>query len=400
MIYLYEDEGTADLYPLVDLKPVFDLRCGRHTLLEKLTHRYPAEQVAVWVRESHAALTAELHPELKVNSPFNPPGLFLCARAIFSDEIPSVDGQETIFVSGSHIAGFRLKSSRNWRPGCLNRLQLELPRESVKATLIRYPWDLVEQNLSELEKETAKKSPNRRKKAARRRPIKTLKDVRLVGPRDRLQVDPTARIWPGSVISTETGRVFIDREAQIRPGSIIEGPCYIGPGTIIDAARIRAGCSFGPQCRIGGEVEASVFQGFVNKHHDGFIGHSFVGEWVNLGALTTNSDLRNDYGIVKVIRGESAVDTGLLKVGCFIGDHAKTAIGTLLNTGTIVGTFASWFESGLSPKEIPPFCRGRTGRQSLEDILYTCRQVMSRRGRVPGPAYIALLTSLYERAGR
>ncbi|MEO0074193.1 MAG: hypothetical protein ABIK43_06005, partial [candidate division WOR-3 bacterium] len=111
---------------------------------------------------------------------------------------------------------------------------------------------------------------------------------------------------------------------------------------------------------------------------------------------TTNSDLRNDYGIIRVFRGESAIDTGLLKAGCFIGDHAKTAIGTLLNTGTVVGTFANWFEPGLSPKEIPPFCRGHTGRQRLEDILYTCRQMMSRRGCVPGPAYIALLTNLYE----
>ncbi|MBM3316178.1 hypothetical protein FJY71_10170, partial [candidate division WOR-3 bacterium] len=227
-----------------------------------------------------------------------------------------------------------------------------------------------------------------------------LKGVTVVGPRPRLHVSPAAHVWPGTVISTETGPVFIDDDARVRPHSFIEGPCFIGPGTVIDAARLRPGCSFGPRCRIGGEVEASVFQGFANKHHDGFTGHSFVGEWVNLGALTTSSDLRNDYTAVKVMRGREMVDTALLKVGCFVGDHAKTAIGTLLNSGTTVGTFANWFKPGLSQREILPFSLGAGARQPLADVLHVCRQVMSRRGRTPGPAYVALLTALFERCTR
>ena len=207
-------------------------------------------------------------------------------------------------------------------------------------------------------------------------------------------------IWPGTVVSTETGPVFLDRGSAVRPGSFIEGPCYIGPGTVIDDAKVRPGCSFGPECRIGGEVEASVFQGYANKHHEGFIGHAFVGEWVNLGALTTNSDLKNAYQPVQVNWEGKTIDTGLLKVGCFIGDHAKTAIGSLINTGARIGTFANWFESGLSPKEIPAFSWGNKARWPLGHVLSNARRVMSRRGIVPSPVYERALKSLYGASAR
>jgi UDP-N-acetylglucosamine diphosphorylase / glucose-1-phosphate thymidylyltransferase / UDP-N-acetylgalactosamine diphosphorylase / glucosamine-1-phosphate N-acetyltransferase / galactosamine-1-phosphate N-acetyltransferase len=164
---------------------------------------------------------------------------------------------------------------------------------------------------------------------------------------------------------------------------------------VIDGAMVRPGCSFGPRCRIGGEVEASLFQGYSNKHHEGFIGHAFVGEWVNLGALTTNSDLKNAYQPVQVPWQGKTIDTGRLKVGCFIGDHVKTAIGSLVNTGTRVGTFANWFEPGLTPKEIPAFAWGREARWPLGHALSNARKVMARRGANLSPAYENALRTLY-----
>lgn len=213
-------------------------------------------------------------------------------------------------------------------------------------------------------------------------------------------MEPGSRIWPGAVISTETGPVFLDRDSVIRPGSFVEGPCYVGAGTLIDGAKVRPGCSFGPQCRIGGEVEASLFQGYANKHHDGFIGHAFIGEWVNLGALTTNSDLKNAYQPVQVSWQGKTVDTGLLKVGCFIGDHVKTAIGSLINTGTRIGTFANWFEPGLSPKEIPAFAWGSNASWPLGHVLSNAREVMGRRGVSPSPDYEQTLRALYAASTR
>jgi UDP-N-acetylglucosamine diphosphorylase/glucosamine-1-phosphate N-acetyltransferase len=349
------------------------------------------------MRDTHAALTSELHPELKVNAPFEPPGLFLSGRVIFEERIP-VAGPDAVFLAGQQVVGFRLNSGRSWKPGCLGRLQLDMERAAVKAKVIVQPWDIIELNAGELEKEAAR--PGRRRKSEGR---SLPRGVTLVGPKERLSLAKTARVWPGVIISTETGPVTVSDDAGLRPGSVVEGPCFVGQGTVIDGAKVRPGCSFGPQCRLGGEVEASVFQGFANKHHDGFIGHSFVSEWVNLGALTSNSDLRNDYGPVKVIRGGRPTDTGLTRVGCFIGDHVKTAIGTLLNTGAVVGSFANWFAPGLSPREIAPFSRGTGARLTLEDALFTMRQVMLRRGRAPGPALLAHVAVLHQRgatAGR
>jgi len=388
VLCIYEDEGGAGFGPLLDLRPVFDLRCGRRTLLAKLRSRYPREKVVLWVREELAEVTAEAHPDCAVNARVGSACLFVSGRTILRDKLP-VPGDETAFTSAGRVVAFRLNKPRAWRPGALGRVQLDLPEHPVKADVLSHPWDLVEFTPAELAAEL-KPRPS---------PAGLARGVTVVGPRTRLHLARDAQVWPGTIISTETGPVMLDAKARVRPGSLIEGPGYVGPGTVIDAARVRPGCSFGPRCRIGGEVEASVFQGFSNKPHDGFIGHSFVGEWVNLGALTTGSDLKNNYEPVRVFLNGRPVDSGLVKVGCFIGDLAKTAIGTLLNTGAVVGTCANWFEPGLSPKEIPAFAWGRSDRWQIDAAVASARQVMSRRGQDLTPAMERRLRRLFARAG-
>ena len=145
------------------------------------------------------------------------------------------------------------------------------------------------------------------------------------------------------------------------------------------------GNSIGPVCRVGGEVEESIIQGFSNKYHAGFLGHAYVGEWVNLGALTTNSDLKNDYSNVSVmLDGKRSIDTGSTKVGSLIGDHTKTSIGTLLNTGSYVGAMAIIMAAGKPlPKFIPSFAwflEGVVTKGFGKKRLYeTARIAMSRR---------------------
>jgi UDP-N-acetylglucosamine diphosphorylase/glucosamine-1-phosphate N-acetyltransferase len=147
--------------------------------------------------------------------------------------------------------------------------------------------------------------------------------------------------------------------------------------------KIEGGTSIGPVCRIGGEVEGSIFLGYSNKYHQGFLGHSYVGEWVNLGALTTNSDLKNNYSSVKVVLDGSPIDSGLTKVGAFIGDHVKTGIGTLLNTGVSIGFASNLFGGGMvKQKYIPAFIWGSAEKQEeyqLEKATQTARMVMKRR---------------------
>ena len=191
-----------------------------------------------------------------------------------------------------------------------------------------------------------------------------------------------------------------NRGAVVTAFTRLEGPCYVGPDSQVIGAKLRAGTSLGPNCRVGGEVEASVVLGHSNKYHDGFLGHAYVGEWVNLGAGTQTSDLRNDYGEVTVVVGGLPVRTGQTKVGSFIGDHAKTALGVLLNTGTSVGCYCNLVPSGpLAPKYFPPFSAWLNGRveenDDLEKLIETAAAAMRRRGREFTEAHADLARHLF-----
>lgn len=406
MLCVYEDESARNFGPLVDLRAVFELRCGMRSFLEKIRQLYPRERIVLWVREELAEVMAERYPNLMVNMPVEKPALFVAAGTILYECLPS-KGKDCVFVSSGRIVGARLNQpppiqpsakrteDRRPRPAlsplkkvmqgdpiraslpASTRLLSEfrgLVEKEVKAKVIQFPWELIETNIAELQRE--------------------LKFA--IKGRKRLTLGRGARVDKGAFISTESGPVFLDRGSKVRPGSFVEGPCYIGPGTIIDGAIVRPGCSFGPQCRIGGEVEASVFQGYANKHHEGFLGHSFVGEWVNLGAMTTSSDLRNNYKLVKVPLRGKVFDTGMLHLGCFIGDHAKMGIGTLLPTGSVIGTFANWYEGGFVPKELASFSWDRREKWRAEEMIDCARRVMARRGVEMSLAYERLLLRRYQ----
>ncbi|MEJ2637882.1 MAG: hypothetical protein P8184_21680 [Calditrichia bacterium] len=169
-------------------------------------------------------------------------------------------------------------------------------------------------------------------------------------------------------------------------------------------AKIYEGTSVGEVCKVGGEVEESIFQSYSNKQHDGFLGHAYIGEWVNLGADTNNSDLKNNYGNVKVNFGGAMVDSGSMFVGLAMGDHSKSGINTMFNTGTVVGPMSNIFGSGFPPKYIAPFSWGGAEQMvehELEKALETARLVMQRRGKQLTPEYENIFRHIYsESRGR
>jgi UDP-N-acetylglucosamine diphosphorylase/glucosamine-1-phosphate N-acetyltransferase len=189
-----------------------------------------------------------------------------------------------------------------------------------------------------------------------------------------------ATVEPGVVFDLRHGAVVVDQGAEIRSGTRLEGPMYVGPGTRVLGGFLRASV-FGPECRVRGEVSSSVFLGYANKSHDGFVGNSILGHWVNLGAGTTTSNLKNTYGPVRLeVEGER-IETGRLNVGSLVGDHAKTAIGTLLATGTVISAGANVFGPPTPPKYVPPFAWGCSGseRMTEDGFLRIAERVMLRR---------------------
>jgi UDP-N-acetylglucosamine diphosphorylase/glucosamine-1-phosphate N-acetyltransferase len=210
-----------------------------------------------------------------------------------------------------------------------------------------------------------------------------------------------ATVEPGAVFDVRQGAVVIDQGAEVRSGSRLEGPVYVGAGTRVLGGFIR-GSVFGPECRVRGEISASVFLGYANKSHDGFVGHSAIGQWVNLGAGTTTSNLKNTYGPVRLEVGGERIETGRLNLGSLIGDHAKTAIGTMLGTGTVISAGANVFGAINAPKYVPPFAWGCLGaeRMSEDGFLRVAERVMARRNVTFSPDRRESLRLAYQRSMR
>jgi UDP-N-acetylglucosamine diphosphorylase/glucosamine-1-phosphate N-acetyltransferase len=399
----FEDRGVGLLEPLTSTRPSCQLRCGQTTLRSKQARHFAGDSSSVLVRPQWADCFRMEHPDIPVNDPAwltSGPAVLVNGRWLpppdpageLSGPVVGLVGEEIAYavLGPEQLASITPQSLDD----CLERWKDSLPRSQAGGILIRYPWDLVEQNPAQLWLDF-----QHSRAAGTFAPCP--ESVSVVGPRDRLLVDRTARLDPLVVVDTSGGPVLIDQDAVIHSFSRIEGPCYVGSDCQVLGAKLRAGSTLGPCCRVGGEVEASILHGFSNKYHDGFLGHSYIGEWVNLGAGTCNSDLRNDYGPVTVILHGEPIKTGLGKVGCFLGDHTKTAIGTLLNTGSNIGAFCNVVPAGpLLPKYLPPFTTWWNGTlreaRELSDLLEMAAKVMRRRGCTFTEAHSRLYAHLFE----
>ena len=400
-VCLFEDRGVADLEPLTLTRPAFELLCGQTSLAQHQVRHFLPDGVGCLVRpelvelcRQQAGLAAvndldwlRAGPTVLVN------GRWLPSRGVVPDlSRPGVGilGDEVVYAV---VGPEQLTDcSVNTLEDCLATWKATLPRHDAGGRLFRHLWELVSANGEQIARDWEAAGP-------RSQPAEPV--FVIVGPRDQVRIDPSARVDPFVVVDTTNGPVIVEREAVVLPFSRLEGPCCIGPRTQVQGAKVRGGTTLGPECRIGGEVEASIVQGFSNKYHDGFLGHAYVGEWVNLGAGTSNSDLRNDYGEVTVTVNGQPVPTGQTKVGCFLGDHTKAGLGTLLNTGTSAGVFCNLLPTGgLLPRYVPSFASCWNGtladRADLDGLFRTAATVMARRGQTFTDAHHFLYRSLFE----
>ena len=224
-------------------------------------------------------------------------------------------------------------------------------------------------------------------------------DVLRSGTHD-VYVEPGAEVESQVFFDCSAGPVLVREGAVVQAFSRIVGPCVIGKQAQVGGDKI-ASCSIGDVCKVHGEVSTSVFLGHSNKGHDGFLGHSYLGRWVNLGAGTITSNLKNTYGNVAFWTPEGEMDSGMQFLGTFFGDHAKTGIGTSLNTGTVMGAGANVYGSVMPPKMVPPFAWGDRAPYSsyrMDKFLEVAQRMMERRHVELSPKMTAMLTAAYERA--
>lgn len=384
-IVLFEDPAWEALGPIAALRPVHELRVGALNLRERLELAAPDAVLG-------ARTTARINSSLL--SPCDDPRVMtvhagLCASVELLERLlEELEAGEALTLGGTVVLSRGEAGRRREAPAGLH--------------LIERPWDLARLN----EEMLIADALTLRDRAVMPRRIHgvefeeaSARGVWLAA--DRLRTGPWANsraIWiepdqilcgrgvdvrPGAVIDASGGPVILGAGVTVHPLSVVTGPAYLGPGTVVNpGAKLREGTSAGAFCKLGGEIEESVILDFANKQHDGFLGHAVVGSWVNLGANTTGSDLKNNYSAVRVDLGDGPVETGLNFVGQTFGDHAKTGIGTLLTTGAVVGVSANVFGAGFAPRFVPPFSWGGSGGLSeyrIEDALRTARAVYARR---------------------
>ncbi len=427
-LVVFEDSVQRAFATLTEVRGVFDLRCGARTLLERLVGAVPADHVVLLPRRELTTLVEENNTALPGLQSLSSGASFAPGEVVFVNGrllalgkdvqrlLAGAAAEYTGWVQGSLVlarcapagatklaAALRdaLDATTGGPRGATTRekvaaalptapmLELDARHDWNRdgSALLAHAWQLTERNGSALRDDFAQGpgagiDPGARLDAG----------VHILQP-DAVRIEAGARLRPGVVLDAEAGPITIAAGVEVQSHVLVRGPAYVGEGCLLKAGtKIQGNTSLGPVCKIGGEVEGSIVQGFSNKQHEGFLGHAFLAEWVNLGADTNTSDLKNNYGNVRMWEVGEFVDTGLMFAGLVAADHVKTAIDTQLNTGTVLGLASQIAMSGFPPKYIPPFswC-GPDGIEvyDLERALNTARTVMARRDRALTPAYEA-----------
>lgn len=378
-IIFFEDNKYNQFYPLTHLRPIYTLRSGILPFYRRIDKYFKDYSFILTCREQIAALTSEKFKDVPVNIIKKEPEtelLFLNGRIRDYGEIPAgvIEAkQSTFFHAGDEIAAILMKhdtlkylSSVNTIKEYNDYLNTEIDNihhVHTKATLYNYCWDI----MADIEKEVTNDFNWLSNKFRNSDNLK-IHDGVFIEAKDNIYLGTNVEILPGSVLDASNGPIFIGDNCKIDAHAAIYGPTVIGPNCMVLAGKISSS-SIGHTSRVGGEVEWTVFQSYVNKYHDGFIGHSYVGSWVNFGAMTTNSDLKNNYSNIRTRLNGKAVDTQSNKVGSFIGDHTKFGIGTLLNTGINIGICCNLFGGTLiTDKEINSFSWGMSGNYKKYDV--------------------------------
>lgn len=397
-LVLFEDRHWRSLRPLTDLLPVPALAFGAADVARRWLRATGLRLHAV---EARAGAMAAWHDApVPDTAAVDPAGdaVVVNAAALPGAWAAGLLGERPagIVLAGDRVAAARVPLRLLWPVlGKGERfeeglLSLGLPAEPGDVPFLEYPWHLVERNADAIAEDLAGARGGVRGEVHR---------LACIEGAERVVVGEGAVVGPFAVLDARPGPILVGRGARIAAHTVVTGPCVVGPGTQLLGGFV-SGTTFGPECRIAGEVEACVWQGYGNKRHHGFVGHSVLGEWVNLGALTTTSDLKNNYGHVRVRVDGTDVDSRSPKVGALVGAHAKTGIGTLLPTGASVGTGANLFGGGVfAPKWLPSFAwwDGRSlATHELERFLATARIVLSRRGRELDPGTEAALRAHFD----
>jgi len=376
-LVLFDDDQARLWEPFALTRPAGELRFGAWRLVERAA-RVLGLPCLGYLTGDHLADFVEPggYPVVQPHDLPDRDLLFLCSRAILDDgqALPPPE-PGTLYLVEGRPAGICLPAGQ--RPSEAFLAGLEEPagarrRVEARGRLLEWVWELIGDTPDQLVRDLEEIGPT----------TDSLPDgVHWIGTAP-LALGRDVDIEPGVLFDTREGPILLGDGVEVRANTRLAGPAAVGDNSRLLGGSFEA-VSAGPYSYLHGEVTETVVLGYTNKAHDGYLGHAYLGRWVNLGAFTTNSDLKNNYRPIKLWTPLGVRDTGTIKLGCLLGDHAKTGIGTLLTTGTVVGAGANIFGSAMPPRYVPPFSWGEGDRLQeyrLADFLETAGTVMARRG--------------------
>lgn len=377
-LYLFDDARARQFEPFALTRPVSELRAGAE-IIRTRWEKIAGTKAYGFIGAPHLADFDEPGAAPSVSSEQTIPAGSVIANARFVPSLSAgLDDTSPAYGSDGSICAVRLRQSIDMVPLANGEVELrELLGKGAEPTRLAghwldEVWDLVGQLNEQLNEDIPLMGASLSGAA--------IENATIIGNHP-VYLETGASIEPFVVIDASAGPVLIRRGASIASFTRIVGPCYIGENSVVVGDAIRA-CSIGDVCKVRGEMSSSIMLGHSNKGHTGFVGSSYIGRWVNLGAGTTTSNLKNTYGAVQLWTPSGLRDTGLQFLGSLIGDHAKTGIGTLLTTGGVIGAGANFFGGAVSPKRIPPFAWGDDepySRYDLDKFLQVAERMMERR---------------------
>lgn len=394
------DDGLGQWGPMTDLRPVFDLRTGARTTRQRIEQVLGQQAIALVVPAAMETWVAQEQPDLCVNGLMDNTESWLVVNGRWSGvtaveplcQLPldcaliQADGQ----LVAAHLCS---EQAQSWirNPGSSPPFEtIDIHRLESQVLLAR-PWHILDHLDTCLRTDLDTFDIP---------PLDGVKRDAVCFGDHSVSVAPDATLQPKVIFNAQHGPIVVESEALIGAMAVLEGPCYIGRASQVAChAHIRPHTVVGPVCKVAGEISHSVIQGYANKGHHGYLGHALVGQWVNLGAATNVSNLKNTYGPIRMqlARTHAAIDTGRMYLGPLIGDYVRTGIGSRLLTGACVGTGAMIAQSGYGPKFIDRFCfLTDSGSQAydIEKFLATAQKMMDRRNQPLMPALRSRLIAL------
>jgi len=396
-VLLFEDQEVANLLPVTTARPAYTVSCGGYRLIDLLGGRDGAHKGLV--RSYLSGIQEADYPQLTQALPGDRPLLLLNARIVPSFSLLErifrwADGAaEGVIRSKDAVAAALLPPEKAAAAGSLRHEELAdffgfaglagLPEHSMEVPLLRWPHDVVRYH-----QQIFAGNLDHRLRMGHYREVA-----------DGVFAGDGATLGEHVVTDTSGGPIVLEAGASIGPYTLLSGPAQIGArARVIEHSAIKDGVSLGHTTKIGGEIEASIIEPYTNKQHHGFLGHSYLGSWINLGAGTCNSDLKNTYGQVKMEYRGKRVSTGMQFVGCFLGDYAKSAINTSIFTGKTIGACSMVY--GFVTTNVPSFVNyarsfGQVTELPPEVMVATQQRMFARRNVEQRPCDIELVHAMY-----